>query len=126
VAELTLGQQILSHPEAEPASGGLASDLARLGRQHAATAHWRSRSTRGASAHLDTHSCRLPSITIFKVSFRTKAAREARLRHASVQAQRQERRAAARDGSVSLSYKDIGLPLACRVRLGHDQSGRAW
>jgi integrase len=44
---------------------------------------------------------------IFKVSLRTKDAGEARLRHASVQAQLQERWATARDGAVSLSYKEI-------------------
>ena len=44
---------------------------------------------------------------IFKVSLRTKDAGEARLRHASVQVQLQERWAAARNGAVSLSFKDI-------------------
>jgi len=44
---------------------------------------------------------------IFKVSLRTKDCGEARLRHASVQAQLQERWAAARDGAVALSYKEI-------------------
>ena len=42
-----------------------------------------------------------------KVSLRTRDGNEARLRHASVQAQLQERWAAARKGAVSLSHKDI-------------------
>jgi hypothetical protein len=44
---------------------------------------------------------------IFKVSLRTKDAGEARLHHASLQAQLHERWVAARDGAVALSHKEI-------------------
>jgi integrase len=44
---------------------------------------------------------------IFKVSLRTKDAGQARLRHASVQAQLEQRWAVARTGAVSLSHQDI-------------------
>jgi hypothetical protein len=53
---------------------------------------------------------------IFKVSLRTKDAGEARLRHASVQAQVQERWAAARDGAVSLTNKEITALAGIRYR----------
>jgi hypothetical protein len=42
-----------------------------------------------------------------KISLRTKDEGEARLRHASVQAQVQQRRAAARNGATSLSHREI-------------------
>jgi hypothetical protein len=45
--------------------------------------------------------------SLVKVSLRTKDAAQARLRHASVQVQLQQRWAAARKGAVSLTHKDL-------------------
>src|SRR5262245_30401786 len=67
--------------------------------------------------------------TTVKVSLRTKAVDEARLRHASVQAQLQERWAAERRGAVSLSHRDIlalaGLWYNDLVATNQDDPGNA-
>ena len=68
-------------------------------------------------------------VPIFKVSLRTKEDGEARLRHASVQAQFQERWAAARKGATSLSFREIealaGLWYYDLVATNQDDPGEA-